>query len=83
VYWHWCCRVLTAGGDGTITAYSHWELVALVRWIQSATLLRTEDELLDEAISLLGLMHRGRNIVDTLHSAIAGVRRSRNVWPYQ
>jgi very-short-patch-repair endonuclease len=66
-------------GLGTITAYSHWELVALVRWIESDTLLRTEDELLDEAISLLGLKRRGKNIVDALHSAIAEVRRSRGV----
>jgi hypothetical protein len=39
---------------GPITAYSHPGLVRLVRWIESDTLLRTEEELVDEAIQLLG-----------------------------
>ena len=62
-------------GLGPITAYTPEELVALIRWIESDTLLRTEDELLSEAISLLGFRRRGRNIVDALEAAIRETRR--------
>jgi len=62
-------------GLGSISAYSHDELVALIRWIESDTLLRTEDELLDEAVALLGFRRRGRNIVDAVRSAITDTRR--------
>ena len=60
---------------GSITAYQHRELVALIRWIESDTLLRTEDDLLAEAMSLLGFRRRGRNIVDALSAAIVDARR--------
>ncbi|MHB1710056.1 MAG: AAA domain-containing protein [Acidimicrobiales bacterium] len=58
-------------GLGSITAYPPSELVALIRWIESDTLLRTEDELLSEAALLLGFRRRGKNIVDALRAAIA------------
>ena len=48
---------------GPITAYSHAELVCLVRWIESDTLLRTEEEVVDEAVGLLGYRRHGADIV--------------------
>lgn len=63
-------------GLGSITAYSHRDLVALVAWIESDTLLRTEEDLLNEAVFLLGFKRRGKNIVDALHSAITDARRT-------
>ncbi len=62
-------------GLGSITAYQQSELVALIRWIESDTLLRTQEELLSEAISALGFRRRGKNIVDALEAAIAQARR--------
>lgn len=63
-------------GDG-IDSYSHAELVALIRWIESDTLLRTEDELLAEAIHQLGFKKRGSRIVAALNLAIAQARKFR------
>jgi len=37
-----------------ITSYTHRELVRLVRWIESDTLLATDEELLDEVMNELG-----------------------------
>jgi len=68
-------RMPVRPGLGSITAYTPAELVALVRWIKSDTLLRTEDDLLNEAISLLGFQRRGKNIVEALHSAISTARQ--------
>ena len=61
-------------GEG-IDSYTHAELVALIRWIESDTLLRTEDELLGEAVRQLGFKKRGRRIVDALTFAIRQARR--------
>ena len=61
---------------GPITAYSHSELVQLVRWIESDTLLRTEEQLVDEAVQLLGYRRRGGNIVTALRGAVEDARRS-------
>jgi very-short-patch-repair endonuclease len=63
-------------GEG-IDAYSQAELVALIRWIESDTLLRTEDELLVEAIRQLGFRKRGSRIVAAVTLAIAQARKSR------
>lgn len=60
-----------------IDSYSHAELVAVIRWIESDTLLRTEDELLAEAIRQLGFRKRGSRIVAALTLAIAQARNSR------
>ena len=49
-------------GLGSVTAYTHRDLVALVAWIESDTLLRTEDDLVNEAMVLLGFRRRGKNI---------------------
>jgi hypothetical protein len=52
-------------GVGSITAYSHRDLVALIRWIESGTLLRTQVQLLVEAIDLLGLSSRAARTAST------------------
>jgi very-short-patch-repair endonuclease len=63
-------------GLGSILAYSRRDLVAFIRWIESDTLLRTEDELLEEAMVELGFQRRGKNIVAALEDAIRAARRS-------
>ncbi|MDA8372913.1 MAG: AAA domain-containing protein [Actinomycetota bacterium] len=60
---------------GSIEAYSHPDLVALIRWIESDTLLRTQEQLLAEAVTLLGFKRRGSKIVDALQWAIAEARK--------
>ncbi len=57
-----------------INDYSHLELVALIRWIESDTLLRTEDELLESAMAYLGFSRKGSRIVAAINAAIAEVR---------
>lgn len=57
-------------GRGAITEYSERELVRLVGWIESDTLLRTEEQLLDEAVRLLGFQRKGPRIVAALSAAI-------------
>ncbi|MGH9072966.1 MAG: AAA domain-containing protein [Acidimicrobiales bacterium] len=63
------------GGRGHITDYTMAELVSLIRWIESDTLLRTQDQLVDEAVTVLGFHRRGRNIVSAIEEAIALARR--------
>ena len=63
--------------QGPITAYSRAELVSLMRWIESDTLLRTQDEVVDEAVRLLGYRRHGANIVAALHTAVTDSRRKR------
>jgi very-short-patch-repair endonuclease len=58
-----------------INDYSHPSLVALIRWIESDTLLRTEDELLESAMAYLGFSRKGSRIVAAINAAIAEVRR--------
>jgi len=58
------------GGRGSISKYSHAELVRLILWIQSDTLLRTEDQLITEAMNCLDLHRRGSVIVTSLTAAI-------------
>ena len=43
---------------GSISAYSTQDLIDLVRWINSDSLLRTREEVRDEAIKLLGFKRR-------------------------
>ena len=62
-------------GLGSIAAYRHDELVALIRWLESDTLLRTEDELVAAAVTALGFHKRGRSIVAALEDAVADSRR--------
>ncbi len=58
------------GRRGNISAYSTAELVRLIRWIESDTLLRTEDQVIAEVMQYLGFQRRGANIVNTIADAI-------------
>jgi very-short-patch-repair endonuclease len=58
------------GGRANIMEYTPAELVKLIRWIQSDTLLRTEDQLISEAMRCLRLQKRGSRIVAALTEAI-------------
>jgi hypothetical protein len=57
-----------------ITAYSNGELDAIVEWIRSDTLLRTDDELLTETVRELGYRRKGSRIVAAVESAIDRTR---------
>jgi len=59
---------------GSIDEYDIGELAALVRWIESDTLLRTEDELLAATMRTLGFARRGSKITAALTKAIAWAR---------
>src|SRR5207248_7794839 len=50
-------RPAVVGGQ-PIAAYTQEQLVQLVRWIESDTLLRTEEQLLDEVMSELGFQRK-------------------------
>lgn len=63
------------GSRGSIEAYSAQELVTLIRWIESDTLLRTRDQLIEEAMFELGFKRRGSKIVDAISRAIDAGRR--------
>ncbi len=54
-----------------ITEYTHQQLVKLIRWIKSDDIVRTDDELLEAAMTELGYRRRGQRIVQTLQAAIA------------
>ena len=56
----------------SIDDYSPTELVAVVRWIESDTLLRTEAQLLAEMMRTLGFARKGWKITAALTTAIAG-----------
>ncbi|MGX4712289.1 AAA domain-containing protein [Rhodococcus ruber] len=58
-----------------ITDYPPSELVALVRWIESDGLLRTEEEVMRAAMTELGYRKRGSRIVAALGNAIRIARR--------
>ena len=60
----------------TITDYSQAELRGLVRWIESDTLLRTQEQLLTAMVDELGFSRRGKRIVDAITRAIVGARGS-------
>lgn len=62
-------------GRPSIEDYSDRELVQLIEWIESDTLLRTKEQLLDEAIQLLGFQRRGKKIVAAIEQAILAGRR--------
>ncbi len=61
-------------GYDNITDYSHSELVSLAQWIQSDTLLRTEDELIREMMIELGFKRSGTRINSALKQAIEDAR---------
>jgi very-short-patch-repair endonuclease len=57
-----------------IDEYAHKQIVAIVRWIKSDTLLRTDAELLTEVMSELGFTKRGSKIVSRIQAAIQAVK---------
>ena len=61
-------------GYDNITDYSHSQLVSLAQWIQSDTLLRTEDELIREMMTELGFKRSGARINYALKQAIEDAR---------
>ncbi len=60
-----------------ITEYTLGELTALVKWIESDGLLRTEDEVLREAMGFLEFRRKGKRIEETLNRAIRQARAQR------
>ena len=62
-------------GYNSITDYEHWQLVSLVRWIESDTLLRTDDQLIQKMIKLLGFKRAGARIQERLRMAIRAAHR--------
>ncbi|WP_432832062.1 AAA domain-containing protein [Dactylosporangium sp. CA-092794] len=57
-----------------IGEYPHELLVELIRWIESDTLLRTEEQVLDEARKELGFKRGGSRINGALQTALADAR---------
>jgi very-short-patch-repair endonuclease len=61
---------------GSIDQYTSGQLRRLITWIESDTLLRTREQLLEEAMQQLGFRRRGSKIVAALTSAIDASRAS-------
>lgn len=61
-------------GLGTIKAYSDKQLVDVVQWVETDTLMRTEDELIDATMSALGFRKHTQQIVERLTLAIHRAR---------
>lgn len=59
-----------------ITAYSMPQLVGIIRWIESDTLLRTEDQLFDVFMDELGFRRRGSRIRAAFDRALPLARRN-------
>jgi very-short-patch-repair endonuclease len=59
---------------GRIDEFTDDDLRAMVRWVESDTLLRTEDVLLAEVMRECGFERRGRKIVGRITDAIRDVR---------
>lgn len=57
-----------------ITEYTPGELTALAKWIESDGLLRTEDEVLREAMGFLEFRRKGKRIEEALTRAIRSAR---------
>jgi very-short-patch-repair endonuclease len=58
-----------------IGEYSQTELEAVVLYVESDTLLRTQDELLQAVMDELGFLRGGTNIVGAIEAAISGIQR--------
>jgi hypothetical protein len=57
-----------------IRGYRNEQLVAIVRWIESDTLLRTEEDLADEVMRELGFGRKGSRITAAISAAIRDAR---------
>jgi len=55
----------------TIADYSPSELAQLLRWIASDGQLRTDEQIVDEMVAVLGFSRRGKRIESAIHRAIA------------
>ncbi len=66
------CPICT--GRASIDGYTRGQLVKLIRWIESDTLLRTPEQLLEEAMAELGFRRKGKKIVEALNRAIDAAR---------
>ena len=64
-------------GYDSIADYSMGQLVELARWIESDTLLRTEEDLVRVMMDELGFRRRGKRITDQLSQAIRQARSLR------
>ena len=62
-------------GYNSIADYRQSQLVNLARWIESDTLLRTDDDLIREMMNELGFKRSGKRITDALRIAIKSARR--------
>lgn len=58
-----------------IDEYWDHQLIELIQWIESDELLRTEEELVTEAVAELGFQRRGSKIVAVLRAAIRRARK--------
>lgn len=61
----------------SITDYTRGQLMRVVDWVESDTLLRTEDEVLREVMAALLFERRGSRIVAAITDAIREARRRR------
>ena len=59
-----------------IADYSEAQLRAIVRWIESDTLLRTRDQLVDEVMHELSFRRHGQRIVAAITQAIEAEKRA-------
>jgi very-short-patch-repair endonuclease len=59
-----------------IDEYDDAELEAVVRWVQSDRRLRTDDEIVSEAVREMGFSKRGKRIVEAIERAIADVKQA-------
>ncbi|MFO0726431.1 MAG: hypothetical protein U1E65_21775 [Myxococcota bacterium] len=62
---------------GAIDAYSTSELKALVRHVRSDGILRTDDELVQECVALLGFRRKGARFVGAILDAVEKTRDGR------
>lgn len=63
-----------AGGRGTIKAYSHSELKAMVRWVEKDTIPRTKAEVVEAVRLALRFQRRRQTILDAIGTAVDDVR---------
>ena len=59
---------------GQIDEFTDRDLQAMVRWIESDTLLRSREDLTAEVMAELGFERRGKKIVGRIGAAIDAVR---------
>jgi very-short-patch-repair endonuclease len=65
------------GRRPNIGDYIYGDLTAIIHWIESDGLLRTEDQLLEETMHELGFMRRGTKIVSRISAAMSMAREAR------